>query len=68
MRKSTKDNFYRIAIGMAILIALGVVGTMDYDDAVLEVDMYCQNVHAGHWPDYNGIYQKECKDGRSIHH
>lgn len=44
-----------------ILIALlGIVGEMDATDAQLDADHYCEMVKAGHWPDYQGTYRREC--------
>lgn len=36
---------------------------MDYEDELLELDMYCQNVHTGVWPDYEGSYKEQCYEG-----
>ena len=60
-----KRNLAKNIIIAAFFVALvGIVGQMDYEDAIAEADLYCQNVHAGVWPDYEGTYAKECRDGR----
>lgn len=59
-----KNTIIGIAAIAALLAALGVVGNMDYQDEIAEADLYCKNVHELIWPDYKGIYGKECVDGR----
>lgn len=46
------------------MMLIGLVSKMDYDDAVLERDAYCENVKAHVWPDYRGIYRTECAKKR----
>lgn len=36
----------------ALLLAYGIVGTMDYEDAVAADQRYTEMVCAGVWPDY----------------
>jgi len=36
----------------ALLLAYGIVGTMDYEDAVVADQHYTEMVCAGYWPDY----------------
>ena len=62
MRKA-KYPFYTILTVAIFLILVAIVGTMDYEDKLLELDMYCQNVHSGVWPDYEGSYEKQCYEG-----
>lgn len=59
-----KNTIIGAAVVIALIALLGLVGNMDYEDAVNQADLYCQNVHEGVWPDYNEIYDKECIDGR----
>ena len=42
------------AIGTAffVIIAFGIVGQMDYEDAIKEEQHYCDMVREGHWPKY----------------
>jgi len=47
-----------------ILLTMGMVGNMDYQDEVAEATTYCQNVEEGVWPDYNGTYDRWCENGR----
>lgn len=37
---------------IAMLLAYGIVGTMDYEDAVEADLLYTDMVCAGYWPDY----------------
>ena len=53
-----------IALGLQIVVLIGIVGHMDYQDEILEASRYCANVYEGTWPDYRGIYEKECKNGK----
>ncbi|WZB35724.1 hypothetical protein FtMidnight_44 [Enterobacteria phage FtMidnight] len=46
---------------IAALILFGIVGNMDYEDALLEEKRYCENVAEGVWPDYKGIFEAVCK-------
>lgn len=50
-----------VFIGIAIGLLLGVVGSMDYEDAKAEEALYCSNVKNGVWPDYDGIYADVCE-------
>mgnify|MGYP003658243996 FL=1 len=40
---------------VAVLLAgiIGLVGTADYEDEVLQEEHYAEMVCAGHWPDFN---------------
>ena len=58
----------RTALGIAAFIMImGIVGRMDYEDALVEERGYCANVtlyytssgSAG-WPDYEGYYSTVC--------
>ena len=42
-------------------LLFGVVGRLDYEDAVAEEALYCSNVKNGIWPDYDGIYADVCE-------
>lgn len=61
--QKAKCSFYTILTVAIFLILVAIVGTMDYEDKLLELDMYCQNVHTGVWPDYEGSYEKQCYEG-----
>lgn len=47
-------------IAIAVFVAVGLVGRMDFEDEVREQIAYCENVKAGVWPDYDGTYKTEC--------
>lgn len=54
-------------IALLVILALfGLVGQMDYDDAVDQQAQYCEMVKAGHWPDYRGTYRAECRPPKSV--
>jgi len=54
-------------IALLVILALfGLVGQMDYDDAVDQQAHYCAMVKAGDWPDYQGTYQAECQPPKSV--
>lgn len=43
----------RTALALVALVVLfGIVGRMDYDDAVKDEQHYCEMVKAGAWPAY----------------
>lgn len=46
-----------------ILLIMGMVGSMDYEDAVLNQNHYCKMVAEGTWPDYNGLGCTQNSDG-----
>jgi hypothetical protein len=48
-------------IAIAVFLAVGLVGRMDFEDEVREQIAYCENVKAGLWPDYEGTYAKVCE-------
>lgn len=53
---------YRMAaILAALVLLLGLMGHMDYEDAKAEEANYCEMVKAGLWPDYRGTYRDECR-------
>jgi hypothetical protein len=43
-----------------ILLIVGGVGSMNFEDAVLYQNHYCKMVVEGYWPDYDRIYEDEC--------
>lgn len=61
MQQREKKLLWEVLAIAAILLVLGIVGNMDYADELREAQAYCNNVADGIWPDYKGIYQKECK-------
>ena len=46
---------------VAVLLLLGLMGHMDYEDAKAEEANYCEMVKAKLWPDYRGTYRSECR-------
>lgn len=43
-----------------IMLIMGMDGNMDFEDAVLHQNHYCNMVAEGYWPDYDRIYEDEC--------
>ena len=56
---SKKITLTKILIWVAVFIALGIIGNMDYHDAVLAEQHYAAMVCDGHWPDYKEL-NPEC--------
>lgn len=54
------------AIGAAlfVIVAFGIVGQMDYEDAIEQERHYCDMVRDGHWPHYNKDI--DCKMVRGV--
>ena len=53
----------RLFVGGAlfiVLILIGMMGKMDMDDEIAEQEFYCEQVLAGHWPDYKHIADEVC--------
>lgn len=48
-------------LGAAFLVALGFVGRLDFEDELRAAVLYCDNVAAGVWPDYDGT-AKHCPE------
>lgn len=54
-------DYAKILTVVVFVLLFGVVGRMDYEDAVAEEALYCSNVKNGTWPDYEGIYADVCE-------
>ena len=49
-----------VIAGAALFLGLmGIVGNMDFEDALIEEQRYADMVCAGHWPDYKDL-SPEC--------
>jgi hypothetical protein len=54
----------QLFIGGAIFIVLlltGMMGKMEMEDEIAEQEFYCEQVLAGHWPDYKNISEEVCQ-------
>ena len=54
----------QLFIGGAIFIVLlltGMMGKMEMQDEIAEQEFYCEQVLAGHWPDYKDIAGEVCQ-------
>jgi hypothetical protein len=53
----------QLFIGGSIFIVLlltGMMGKMEMEDEVAEQEFYCEQVLAGHWPDYKNLAEEVC--------
>lgn len=50
-----------LVVILAIICIIGILGQQDYSDALREQQVYCDNVQAGYWPDYNHNAGEVCK-------
>lgn len=58
---------YPLLIVIVLFVVMGIVGEMDYQDAILEHEAYCKNVAEGVWPDYKKIFEENCTfDGKRV--
>lgn len=46
---------------LLVLVTLGVVGNGDFENDLIENEMYCDMVRDGHWPDYKNNYDEVCR-------
>lgn len=54
------DPFWRIVFILLVILLFGLAGRMDYEDAKLQEEQYCEMVKSGKWPDYEGNYREVC--------
>lgn len=66
--KMTDDEMREFWIGVRwvvylalAVVAFGIVGRMDVEDAKMQERRYCEAVERGEWPDYNRNYEEVCK-------
>lgn len=45
----------KIVLAVTVLLLFGIVGSMDYEDAVQQDAVYVKNVCDGVWPDYKKL-------------
>ena len=45
----------RITLGLILLAALLIGGTMDFQEAQYQDDFHCEMVREGSWPDYKNL-------------
>lgn len=43
-----------------VLVLIGMMGKMEMEDEIAEQEFYCEQVLAGHWPDYKHIADEVC--------
>lgn len=52
--RRTAERLKAAGLSALLFLAYGIVGTMDYEDAVEADNLYTEMVCAGLWPDYEG--------------
>jgi hypothetical protein len=55
-----KDMFWKICALLALVLAFGVVGSADLEEAERQEAEYCANVKSGTWPDFDANYKERC--------
>lgn len=50
-----------LALIAVIIASMFLVGTSEYEDALAEQQIYCENVSSGAWPDYNSNFEEVCE-------
>ena len=50
-----------LALIAVIIASMFLVGTSEYEDALADQQIYCENVSSGAWPDYEKIFQDVCE-------
>ena len=65
-----KQTVIYFSLTIAVVIALGFVGSMDHQSVTSDVDEYCRMVKqfrdtdgAFGWPDYENAYESWCSKG-----
>lgn len=53
-------TFWRVCAALFVVLALGIVGGMDAEEAERQEVEYCDKVSRGIWPDYDGDYAQRC--------
>lgn len=48
-------------VPVILLVLFGAASSMDYEETLIARDHYCDMVESGHWPDFDDIYEKECR-------
>ena len=45
---------------VALIGLIALANNMTYDDEISDQEHYCEMVKTKTWPDYKGIYKKQC--------
>lgn len=63
------NNIATTIFFLGVILCLLVLANDDYEEAIAQRDMYCDMVDQFRksegrygWPDYNGNYEKQCKE------
>lgn len=61
MNSTQTKNIAPLLVGLALGVAVAVVMSMSYQDAIAEQEQYCSMVKDGAWPDFNKNYKDLCE-------
>lgn len=56
------SQILNILLGVALMVAIGTMSNMVYDDLTQEERLYCEMVSLKAWPDYKKTYEKDCPE------
>jgi len=59
--KPCRKMFLGLICSLLVIILFAIVANMDYEDSVSNNYEYCVMVEKGAWPDFKGIFEKECE-------
>ena len=62
MRSRFNEKLVFSGAVFVMLLLVGIVGSMDYEDELADEQFYCEQVNGGHWPDYKNIAAEVCND------
>lgn len=65
MRSRFNEKLVFSGAVFVMLLLVGIVGSMDYEDELADEQFYCEQVNGGHWPDYKNIAAEVCNDSGS---
>lgn len=63
MKTTMKEKAVDAFLLFLILAGVLSVTSMSFNDEVAEEEFYCEQVLAGHWPDYKQIADEVCSGG-----
>ena len=67
IEKLDKSDFTKLGIIGPVAVIVGMIVTVsneDFKDEVRSQILYCENVKAGFWPDYDQIYETHCTEAK----
>lgn len=61
MKREIVTYIASIAAIILGIVMFGLVGQSDYEQELRDLQVYCDNVQGGYWPDYNHNAKEVCK-------